>query len=285
MPILYQLLKVIGLDIPHRYSEAIQEIKQKHLLQINLLEPSIAMETVSSHQSTYHRVVEFPTHNPSTELTWYDTHVTSKKESPLLPSKLYEGRLIRKKGEFWVVVNGTKRGFDSYDTFLQLGFYNELGFNLYASEIDKIPTGSTISKTDIKMVGTEQSIIKNYELLAYLKAARNKRSSTLGIPAESMESIRERQAKRLRMRNVTRSSYNKDKCERNETLETIVHTNGSLSILYLISHDNSSEHLAKKFAYCKESWIQPVRIQSTVFFESVMYRDYFAPYQKRMGLI
>ncbi len=30
----------------------------------------------------------------------------------------------------------------------------------------------------------------------------------------------------------------------------------------------------------KESWIQPVRIQSTVFFESVLYRDYFSPYRK-----
>ena len=97
-PILYQFLKVLNLDIPHRFTGKIKEIIHKHTMQIKLLDIAIKMEEISKKEKT--RVTVFPIHNPSTELEWYDIHVTAKTE-PMLPlTMLHEGRLIRKEGKF-----------------------------------------------------------------------------------------------------------------------------------------------------------------------------------------
>lgn len=178
-------------------------------------------------------------------------------------------------GEFWVVSNGTKRGFDSYPTFLKLGFYNELGISLYASESDQIPVGPTISAAEV-LLGVGR-ISKYFEPIAQASTA-----VAMHMPTVSEEVVRERMDRRQRLRNQilngTRAAHGI--CEFNETLETLVRAEGTRAILYLVAHDTDSEHLARKFSACKESWIQPIRINSTVFFESTIYRDIFPPYQK-----
>ena len=68
-------------------------------------------------------------------------------------------------------------------------------------------------------------------------------------------------------------------CETDKELDSLTSLPGTRSILYLISHDESSYKLGMKFANCKGSWIKPFRIHSTPFFESVIY-TYFLELDK-----
>ena len=184
--------------------------------------------------------------------------------------------------------NGTRRGFDSYPTFLKLGLYNELGVALYNAEAEQIPVGATISSSEIS--GGIGKISKYYLPIVRAEESSSAASSTIpGAPVVPAEIIAERIARRERLRNnnnnttittITNGGAAHSKCERNETIEALVRSNGTRCILYLVAHDSDSEHAARKFSHCRESWMQPVRINSTVFFESVLYRDVFPPYQQ-----
>ena len=44
----------------------------------------------------------------------------------------------------------------------------------------------------------------------------------------------------------------------------LVNTNGTRAKLYLISHDDASFKLGKKFANCKGPWVEPVNIEMKV---------------------
>ena len=188
-----------------------------------------------------------------------------------------------------------KRGFDSYDTFLQLGFHNNLGISLYASETDQIPTGDTITMKEImnnNNISSSSSdartlIAPYYQPIVSIKS--NSMKDFKMISPLSEEVLKERKEKRKQQIFNQNNSpdgvhSNPHKCEINTTLENLVHTNGTKCILYLVAHDSQSEHLARKFSACKESWIQPVHINSTVFFESIIYRDIFPLYQKEWEL-
>jgi hypothetical protein len=211
-------------------------------------------------------------------------------------------------GEFWLVINGTRRGFDSYPTFLQLGMYNELGINLYSKEVEQIPVGPTITAAEAAAAAAAPSTgaAANSLIRFYLPLGNSAGSSASGGPvsnpnpnpgadpmlgefnisAISREIIAERIARREQMRrqrtgasdNAAAAAPAGKGCEVNGTLEELVHANGTRCILYLVAHDSDSEHLARKFSQCKESWIQPVRIASSVFFESIIYRELFPPY-------
>jgi hypothetical protein len=193
--------------------------------------------------------------------------------------------ILLAKGEFWLVCNGTKRGFDSYDTFLKLGFYNELGVSLYNNEVEQIPTGPTITAAEVSQAAV---IAKNYQPV--VSEASKFGDVKMAAPL-SEDVLRERLQRRKHYRNALlggNSSANASsggggrtaKCEVNETLEALVVSPGTRCVLYLVAHDNESEHLARKFSACKENWIHPVRVNSTVFFESVIYSDIFPAYQK-----
>jgi hypothetical protein len=117
-PILFQYLKVLALDVPHRFAAQVAEINQHHTLRVTLLEVTMRMERISQQVEAIYqqnlkkgsadvasaergrggRVTEFPKHDPATELAWYDAHVSSKQETPLPLHVLHEGRLIRRKG-------------------------------------------------------------------------------------------------------------------------------------------------------------------------------------------
>ncbi|KAJ1440283.1 hypothetical protein B484DRAFT_415567, partial [Ochromonadaceae sp. CCMP2298] len=147
MPVLYHFLKVLGLDAPHRFAAQVREILSSHVMQVSLLDVAVSMQAASAKDRS--RVTHFPRHDTATELAWYDQHVTSKTQQPLPPAALHEGRLVRRKGEFWVVSNGTKRGFQSYDVFLKLGLYNDLGMQLSPHELEQIPTGATLGQAEV----------------------------------------------------------------------------------------------------------------------------------------
>ena len=187
-----------------------------------------------------------------------------------------------------MVQRGTKRGFDSYPTFLKLGFTNDMGVSLYNNEVEQIPVGATITADEVKDgVG---KVSPYYMPIARTAAADSGGVSTFVSSAVPDEVVQERIRQRQRLRHQNTPGQGNQtapvlagkhgKCEVNEALETMVRTPGTRCILYLIAHDTDSEHLARKFSSCKESWIQPVRINSSVFFESVIYRDVFPPYQK-----
>lgn len=182
--------------------------------------------------------------------------------------------------------HGTRRGFDSYPTFLNLGFHNELGVSLYNNEVEQIPVGPTITADEVK-----EGVGKISPLFAPVVSADSSTSGSFLPTAVSAEVVQARIKHRQRLRHQSLNSTSsggtgtstkggQGKCEVNEALEAMVRAPGTRSILYLVAHDTDSEHLARKFSSCKESWIQPVRINSSVFFESVIYRDVFPPYQK-----
>jgi len=273
-PILFQFLKVLGLEMPHRFAAKVEEITDKHTMKIKLLDVTIKMEQKS--QLDEHRIIVFPAHDVNTELAWYDAHVTAKTEPVLAPAVLHEGRLIRKKGEFWLVHLGSRRGFENYDTFLNMGFFNELGISLYQNEVESIPIGPTLTAADVANAAT---LAPHYQAVAS-KTTTTSNSIHVAVSQISDEALKERLERRMRHHNATINAGRHGKCEVNETLEALVRTPGTRCMLYLIAHDADSEHLARKFSSCKESWIQPVRINSTVFFESIIYKDIFPVYQK-----
>lgn len=289
MPILFHFLNILGLDVEHRFAAKIRTIKKQHSLQINLLDVGIAMEAASA-AAQEQRVTQFPPHDEKNQNAWYDAHVTSKTEAQLPLAQLYEGRLIRRKGEFWVVSNGTKRGFENYDTFLKLGFYNELGFSLYNNEVELIPTGPTITAAEVQQHGMA-GLSKNYVSLPHGTKQEQKQGDEQEqqqqqqVPAVESSLIQKRIQRRQQLReqqllNPHSTRHSNIQCnDVNQSLETLVHSNGTRSLLYLIAHDSASERMARKFSQCKETWIQPVMINSTVFFESIIYRDVFLPYE------
>lgn len=74
-------------------------------------------------------------------------------------------------------------------------------------------------------------------------------------------------------------------CQIDPELETIVKTNGSRSLMFIIYHNDTTgyaEKTARAFAKCKESWIIPVKIRElTPFFETLMYREFLPEYESQ----
>lgn len=73
-----------------------------------------------------------------------------------------------------------------------------------------------------------------------------------------------------------------DTCETDAELETLVKTNGSRSLMFIMYHNDTSGHAertAKAFAKCKD-WVIPVKIRElTPFFETLMYKEFLPEYE------
>ena len=69
-------------------------------------------------------------------------------------------------------------------------------------------------------------------------------------------------------------------CDKDIELDQLVQTNGTRSIMYLLCHDDKSEHIANKFAYCKENWVKVIKLNASIFFETVIYKDIYPKYSK-----
>ena len=60
---------------------------------------------------------------------------------------------------------------------------------------------------------------------------------------------------------------------KNHALEQLVISNHTRTLLYIISHDDKSQHIADAYGHCRE-WVYVLRLGSSKFFESVAY-NYF----------
>lgn len=69
-------------------------------------------------------------------------------------------------------------------------------------------------------------------------------------------------------------------CEKDKELDQLITSNKTRSIMYLLCHDERSEHVANKFAYCKEDWIKVIKLNISIFFETVIYKDIYPIYKK-----
>lgn len=187
--------------------------------------------------------------------------------------------MVRRKGEFFVVCDGVKHGFESFDAFVRLGLHKDLGHQVSSADIDSIPSGAVITARGIVAGAANplSGLCSKYSFSPLLPPEQ----ANHGSSSESATKTTALQAAILGHVDKPPSGSSSGRigavdCEVNAALDALVVANSTRSILYLVSHDNASEALAMKFALCKEAWVRPVRIASTVFFESVMFRDVFA---------
>lgn len=69
-------------------------------------------------------------------------------------------------------------------------------------------------------------------------------------------------------------------CAKDKALDKLVMNNRTRTIMYLLSHDDHSEQIARKFAQCKEHWVRVVRLNVSIFFETVIYKDVYPLYME-----
>jgi hypothetical protein len=174
-----------------------------------------------------------------TPLTYsrYNAHVSSDKHTPLAPEVLYEGHLIRRKGEFYYVIDGKKRGFPNWETFTKMGFEANMAFIPDAQVVNMIPDG----------VGFSTDHLENLDAIIskrYIHPSMHK---------------------------------NNDPCEPNHELDRMITEEGYKSVMYIIAHNDDSKKIAHKYADCRDTWVHVTQINSTPFFETIMYRDVLAP--------
>ena len=86
----------------------------------------------------------FPVYPLSNESHWWNMHVSSNNVQRPSVGEQFEGRLVTRKGEFWLVLNGTRRGFPSYEAFLKVGFENDMAFPLTLAQVRSIPEGDRL---------------------------------------------------------------------------------------------------------------------------------------------
>ena len=86
----------------------------------------------------------FPVYLVKSETEWWNMHVSSAKVEKMSMGELYEGRLVTRKGEFWIVTNHTRRGFSSFDTFVKMGFESDMAFPLTLAEVRSLPEGNRL---------------------------------------------------------------------------------------------------------------------------------------------
>ena len=103
----------------------------------------------------------------TTPSQWYDLHISSSLLPPLPLAILYEGKLIHRKGEYWLVQNHTKRGFESLTVFRQLGLQEVWAFALKAQEVTSLPdspliTIQLLSSSSTSAIEEVQSLMKAY---------------------------------------------------------------------------------------------------------------------------
>jgi hypothetical protein len=204
MPILYQFLHIIGKDSNEAFYLAISHLQQYHILFLKPLTICEEMETVSSlpvaitttatsSSSTVNpsttvspvslkllegreRITDFPLHNTLTEKeSFYETHVTSTTLPTIPLSELYEGRIIRRKGEFWIVNQGKKLGFMNWQSFLDYQINIEWAHHLKPVELSQIPSSERLINSSATSSSLEkQRLLKYYQPLTTMITAKKR---------------------------------------------------------------------------------------------------------------
>lgn len=135
-PILNTMLKSIGRHDERRFAEDIGHVR---VWLVHSLAVTEAMEKESLKDPN--RIKEFPTFPENHYHLWWNEHVSSSSMEHFHPYKLHYGCLVRHKGEFWVLVNGTKRGFPNFYVFAEMGFDTDMALNMSPADLERIPTG------------------------------------------------------------------------------------------------------------------------------------------------
>jgi hypothetical protein len=242
------------------------------------------------------RIQDWPEHNEKQQHIWYDQHVTSSSQPTLPLSILYEGRLIRKKHEFWIVINGTRRPFQNYDSFVRLGLSEILAFPLNAQEINAIPEG--LIPIDSKKLSIVESkmLTRYYEKLIPWKVHESHQhcairwqskyhtsypnSITLNHTSSSSSSSSSTPTPPSTITTGRSSSSTATTtCTPHPQLAEIIQssTSGMKAIIYIIAHNNETYHISQQLITCLNAsqYIQILMISSTVYFESYVYQQYF----------
>jgi hypothetical protein len=127
----------------HEEKSFADDIHKVRVWIVQSLEVTEAMEKESMKDPD--RIKAFPTFPESHYHSWWNEHVTSATVAPTDPYKLHYGCLVRHKGEFWVLVNGTKRGFPNFYIFAEMGFDTDMALNISPADLERIPTGDLFS--------------------------------------------------------------------------------------------------------------------------------------------
>lgn len=283
-PIFHHLLHLVKADSTEKFYNAIHHIVQNHIEVIAPLDTCIEMEAESLKIQQHHRgnrVSRFPPHNEHTQAQFYDAHISSKQVPQLSLVEQYEGRLIRKKGEFWVVQHGLKRGFPSYDVFQSMDLREDWAFLLRPNDLSQIPTGNhitgNISKED-KADVLRYYYPPNYSTVAELYLVQSNTDSHLANDHHQSSSQISGYGNYGLSFHHGRASRNESigSCEKHERLEQLVESDDTRSMLYIICHDHQSEEIAVKFISCKDNWMKPLLITNNTgnkFFESIIYES------------
>eukprot|EP01036_Dinobryon_divergens_P027187 gene27187-35916_t len=202
MPILSRFLNIIDAETEKKFSALVAVIAKNNLRKVKLLGPAESMEKRSKMDKNRLLPDAFPAHDEKTQSAFYDAHVSAADQAVF-------------------------------------GFSKELAFQVSASDVSQISSGSTILRKSL----LNKHMSGDYEVV---ESPTSKKDVGGGKG-----------------------------CDVDHDLERAVLSNGSRSILYLISHDNNSDSLGRKFSQCKERWVKSVRIPNTVFFESIIYREIF----------
>jgi hypothetical protein len=324
MPILYQFLHIIGKDSSEAFYLAISHIQQYHTLFLKPLKICEDMEAISSGTMTVsssstvnsspvslkllegrQRIIEFPIHDTATEReAFYDVHVTSATVPSIPPSELYEGRIIRRKGEFWIVNQGKKLGFANWQSFLDYQINTEWAHHMKPVDLSQIPSSERFINSSASSSSNErQRLLKYYQPLSTTAKKRSKGGEGItageGRNQSSLVTI---------IQNEGYSSY----LYYSPSASTNIVKPVSRVIFYIISHDNETELLVQQYlqSCCfsvltspssspvssssssslidhSESpvfhddfhWIVSQQITSSVFFESIMYQTFFSHQQ------
>jgi hypothetical protein len=211
------------------------------------------------------RITDFPKHDEKNQNAWYDEHVSSANVPSLSMGKLYEGRIIRRKGEFWIVQNEQKRGFQNYQVFLNMKMREEWAHHMRVQDVSQIPDGplltTSLTPEDIK------TLLKNYQPLPVQLpkiSVPNSISSSSAIDSKYFPYV---------YHDFSPANANK-----------LFQKENTKIMLFIISHNNETESLVKQylqsFSSEKNSWIYSTQITSSVFFESIVYQTVFPFFEK-----
>ena len=140
-PILNLFLRALDLHEARAYEQRVGQIE---IYRVPTLVVCEQMEAVSAADPTRIPLASFPTYPITNETAWWSLHVSSEKVEKMPLSELLEGRLVTRRNEFWIVLNGTRRAFPSFDTFLGMGFESDMGFPLTLAEIRSLPEGDKL---------------------------------------------------------------------------------------------------------------------------------------------
>jgi len=294
-PILNSALSFAGLLNPEAYKAALAKI---NILRVDMFEASEAIEAASvTIDDTTTRLTKFPPHDEATQLEWYGKHTTSNSE-PVLPFPvLHENHLIRFQRELWFVRHYQRHAFPNFQTFVDMGFDTDFAFTIKRGEVDLIPLGASFTEnvrdnflmlTDnvdmhiMNYVAYHQLLVQsqfkiNGIELPYTPHKSDSSSSTSHSGSGGGHRHHHHKGGHVVSSSTSSGSGSDSDCIRHDELDRLVATDDFKSIMYVVVHNNHSHQIAMKFASCRSSWMRIAYIRSTVYFESILYKDVLLP--------